>query len=655
MDDKFALGGRNAEGYVFRHWQCIDAFVYFSHNFVTIPPPVWINAAHRHGCPVFGTFITEWEKGTSMCDELLSNETKMQCCVNQLAKIAEFHGFEGWIVNIENDLPPSMVPKMIDFVTYLTKAMHTAVQGSEVIWYDAVTTEGKLDWQNALTKLNRPFFDACDGIWINYTWKEGDPGRIRDVAGERANDVYLGVDCFGRGTYGGGQMNTYLGLAAARNAGLNVALFGCCWPYEHYISSLSDDNVALSAVYPSWYDMDDEFWYRINKAWKFKRSTVLSLPFYSCFNVGAGSTYYANGKATITPPWYNMSLQSIQLLPWLHDRNITGGITTSVIRSYGFNGSNSVLIQGGIAEPCRIRLFSCNLPLFGHNGLTVRATMASTQGIETHAIIRVNRNTILDSASSLKENQETVILDLILNKQQDAEKQREIKSESLFSSPVIVKDASRALQICSISDSDVEKDPELNFLVNSGWVQAEVSINSTEVPAWVFQEGVAVCLDLVVHPSTPGSVCRCNLLLGDISAWFIDDPPPLCTPASSIVPDNIVLRQVKDDTGRLIGKSLSVRLTWMSNTNTQRFQIWMKTGSSRSNADGVEWGQAFMVGVSPIPTFVLRSIDLMQTTVAARIYVISEISGKVQNMRTAGSVTLTFPEADCERPGDEIS
>ncbi len=42
---------------------------------------------------------------------------------------------------------------------------------SQVIWYDAITTEGSLTWQNTLNELNRPFFDAADAIFINYSWK----------------------------------------------------------------------------------------------------------------------------------------------------------------------------------------------------------------------------------------------------------------------------------------------------------------------------------------------------------------------------------------------------------------------------------------------------------------------------------------------------
>lgn len=37
--------------------------------------------------------------------------------------------------------------------------------------YDSVTIHGKLDWQDQLNEMNKPFFDICDGIFVNYTWK----------------------------------------------------------------------------------------------------------------------------------------------------------------------------------------------------------------------------------------------------------------------------------------------------------------------------------------------------------------------------------------------------------------------------------------------------------------------------------------------------
>lgn len=85
--------------------------------------------------------------------------------------------------------------------------------------YDAVTTEGILDWQDTVNDLNLPFFEAADAIFINYTWKEGTPAQAAAVAGARKHDVYMGVDVFGRNTYGGGGMTCDVALTAARSAG----------------------------------------------------------------------------------------------------------------------------------------------------------------------------------------------------------------------------------------------------------------------------------------------------------------------------------------------------------------------------------------------------------------------------------------------------
>ena len=52
QEDKWVQGKLGMEGYHLWHWHLIDVFVYFSHSLVTVPPPGWINAAHKHGVPV---------------------------------------------------------------------------------------------------------------------------------------------------------------------------------------------------------------------------------------------------------------------------------------------------------------------------------------------------------------------------------------------------------------------------------------------------------------------------------------------------------------------------------------------------------------------------------------------------------------------------
>ena len=62
--------------------------------------------------------------------------------------------------------------------TAATSTLSTPCPPCPLLRYDAVTTEGQLAWQDGLTPLNRPFFDACDALWVNYTWKEGTPARV---------------------------------------------------------------------------------------------------------------------------------------------------------------------------------------------------------------------------------------------------------------------------------------------------------------------------------------------------------------------------------------------------------------------------------------------------------------------------------------------
>lgn len=197
-EDRLIQGAGDAAAYVFTAWPLIDVFVYFSHSFITVPPPSWINAGHKHGVPVLGTFITEWETGAEKCKAMFQSPQRADQIATQLTLIAKFIGVDGWLINIENEVPVEYIPNLVHFLRVLTYSMHQTVPGSQVIWYDAVTVQGKLEWQNTLNELNRPFLDACDALFVNYTWKETTPEQVFAAAGDRKHDVYMGIDCFGR-------------------------------------------------------------------------------------------------------------------------------------------------------------------------------------------------------------------------------------------------------------------------------------------------------------------------------------------------------------------------------------------------------------------------------------------------------------------------
>ena len=63
--------------------------------------------------------------------------------------------FDGWLLNIETKLPtPQHASCLCDFLKFLTDEMHFHNPGSLVLWYDSVTKDGKLSWQNQLNAAN---------------------------------------------------------------------------------------------------------------------------------------------------------------------------------------------------------------------------------------------------------------------------------------------------------------------------------------------------------------------------------------------------------------------------------------------------------------------------------------------------------------------
>ena len=64
--------------------------------------------AHRHGVLSLGTVITEWQDGVKLCSVLLRDEATAVMFAEQLISIAEYYGFDGWLINIENPIHVSI-------------------------------------------------------------------------------------------------------------------------------------------------------------------------------------------------------------------------------------------------------------------------------------------------------------------------------------------------------------------------------------------------------------------------------------------------------------------------------------------------------------------------------------------------------------------
>jgi mannosyl-glycoprotein endo-beta-N-acetylglucosaminidase len=102
LTDKFVTGGVKFDDYRFYNWAACDIFCYFSHYFVTVPTLQWLNAAHKHGVKVLGTFIVESRAGhRRLNEEVLKSYETARSVADALVSICEQCKFEGWLVNIE--------------------------------------------------------------------------------------------------------------------------------------------------------------------------------------------------------------------------------------------------------------------------------------------------------------------------------------------------------------------------------------------------------------------------------------------------------------------------------------------------------------------------------------------------------------------------
>lgn len=121
---------------------------------MTIPPYGWINIAHKHGVKVLGTIITEQQDGEKIWEQIFSTPDETTRFADALVTLAKFYKFEGWLLNVENKIKPEDVDKLTNFVQYLNEKIHREIKDAEVIWYDSVTKEGQLKWQNELNEKN---------------------------------------------------------------------------------------------------------------------------------------------------------------------------------------------------------------------------------------------------------------------------------------------------------------------------------------------------------------------------------------------------------------------------------------------------------------------------------------------------------------------
>ncbi|CAD8149450.1 unnamed protein product [Paramecium pentaurelia] len=208
--------------YRFYYMTHCDIFVYFSHTFITIPSVPYINICHQFGTRILGTIITEGE------DNTLTNQILNLQYVDKLVQICQFYKFDGYLLNIETNV--YNVDLFIQFIKELSDKLQQI--GAILIYYDSHNAEGNLKWQSELNQDNMKYFQACNYFFSDYHWNLNKLSNTEKNVGNQRNNVFVGIDIWGRGQYGGGQFDSYIALQEIKRAQLATAIFGQAWTYE---------------------------------------------------------------------------------------------------------------------------------------------------------------------------------------------------------------------------------------------------------------------------------------------------------------------------------------------------------------------------------------------------------------------------------------
>ncbi|XP_037522731.1 cytosolic endo-beta-N-acetylglucosaminidase isoform X1 [Rhipicephalus sanguineus] len=351
QQDRFVHGCANPNSYRFYHWQVIDSFAYYSHYMVTIPPPGWISAAHRHGVKVLGTFFVKSREGAAVLDRIRQDDL-LSKVASQLALIAALSQFDGWLIDIESKVEKCHVGFLKDLLLAIATQTHQSVPGSLIIWYDSVVNDGVLDWQSELNEKNCDFFDLCDGIFLNSRWTEDMLQQSAFFAGARKSDVYVGIDVYARMTSYIGGFETYRVVDTARRLGLSAAIFGASWAYEANDKRRFAQNQGRLWSFPDY----------CCPKWRLKAP-----PISTSFCQGFGYSLYKEGQVVSTRPWFDLSKQQLQP----HDQGtwLCQGCGSAIIcTDDAYNGGGCLRLRF-LPDPQQpdavpyFRLFDCDFSL----------------------------------------------------------------------------------------------------------------------------------------------------------------------------------------------------------------------------------------------------------------------------------------------------
>lgn len=435
-------GSNRFDANVFSNWQYIDQLVYWggsSGEGIIVPPsPDVTDAAHKNGVPVLGTiFFPQGAHGGKIewLDTFLKKDTAGHFpIVDKMIEVAQRYGFDGWFINQETEV--GLTKEHADLMKELIVEFKKKTSGSlEVMWYDSMTNEGKMDWQNALTEKNQDYLvDAnlnplADSMFLNFWWNT-DRLASQDLlrrSKEKAEnlgidpyDLFAGIDVQEKGYDTPVRWNLF-----ADNQGIPYTSLGLYVPSWTY-SSASDPNEYQQKEQAFWINEENDptksvlpqgtKWPGIS-TFAIEQTAITQWPFVTNFNVGNGYGYYLDGKKVSTKEWNNRSLQEIMpTYRWIIDQGGNSDLAGSIDYTTAFNGGSSIALKGKAAAKAstKIKLYQTKAKI--EKNMTFTTTAKATNRTNLDLVLEFEDGTTETFKGNKKLTEEWTTVAYHLNK-----------------------------------------------------------------------------------------------------------------------------------------------------------------------------------------------------------------------------------------------
>lgn len=429
----------------FSYWQYVDTLVYWGgssgEGLIVPPSPDVTDAAHKNGVKIIGTvFFPQDAHGGKlewMDDFLKKDDSGNFPMADKLIQVAELYGFDGWFINPEtegtdeNPLNEEHALLMREFIS----SFKEKAPSLDIIYYDSMTIEGEMDWQNALTEKNIDFMTyegtpVSDSMFLNFWWTDEEYiadeliKASRDMALESnvdPYDIYAGVDIQSEGYLTPIQWNLF--ESAKNSTFTSLGLYCPNWAYSSssdmedfmkkesaiWVNSLGDPSASIN-------DAENTRWKGIS-TYAVERTAITSLPFITNFNTGNGYSFFVKGEQASRMDWNNRSLSDI--LPtyrFLLNQEGANSLKASFDVGNAYYGGNSLKLYGDMDANTisEITLYSADLPISEGTLFTTTAKADAPTKLEAVIDLEDGSQQVISADSLIEKDWTTVTFDLSL-------------------------------------------------------------------------------------------------------------------------------------------------------------------------------------------------------------------------------------------------